>query len=660
MDFCYYCESDVNNFARHIIRNHSHETEVQQILSFDKQTKGRRELLANLKKKGNFLKNSEKCIKPMKQALQANQTYLPCTKCLGFYRSKFLYRHRKKCDKDKSSKNAQAEGQSLLCKNLRKIDPRLKEEVFPKMRPDKISLEAKGDFLICAFGSRYLKTHREKHFISVTSRKMRELSRVLIEFKKIEPSTSNLFEALKPKFYDTFVEATKIVANYDVIEERFKSPTFAMNIATSLKQCCDIAIHMIVKNEPTIETSNYEAQLKTMINLLESNWKFDISSRAGADLSIKKFNKITIVPLASDLKLLKNYLVSNAQKALQILEKKPKDLGAYNTLLETIFCRVILLNRRRPGELQRMLLSTYVNNEKKSETYKEFEEVVSEAEKMLIQNMKRVVIRGKRGRGVPVIFSLDVQNHIRHSLKVRTNFLAESNPYLFGKPGSNEPLCGYKIMAKYSKACGAENPEALTCTRLRKHLATLTQLYNLSENEIEQLSTFMGHTPGVHRNSYRLPDDVYQTAKLSKLLLLMEKGIAGEYKGMTLDNINIDLEDNLLENENSDADIDDAEDEEEIVKEVIKETNNSNQRVESETCKSTCQIKVKSGKKRTLVPWTDEQKEIVTNYFATSIKKKQAPKRVECEDLKSLYPQVLENKDWLKIKVFIQNVYKKK
>lgn len=45
-----------------------------------------------------------------------------------------------------------------------------------------------------------------------------------------------------------------------------------------------------------------------------------------------------------------------------------------------------------------------------------------------------------------------------------------------------------------------------------------TQLFNLTENEIEQLTTFMGHNPGVHRTSYRLPNEIYQTSKISKLL----------------------------------------------------------------------------------------------------------------------------------------------
>uniref|UniRef100_A0A6P7H593 Uncharacterized protein LOC114344527 n=1 Tax=Diabrotica virgifera virgifera TaxID=50390 RepID=A0A6P7H593_DIAVI len=305
-DICYYCETDVNNFVRHLQRNHSCELEVQRILSKEKKSKERRELVSLLKKKGNFIKNSQECVKPVKQGLQPSQSFLPCSNCLGFYRSKFLYRHRKICLGGQSSRHSQAEGQNFLLKNVKKIDQRLKDEVFPRMRPDKISLEAKNDFLICAFGARYLKIHREKHHITVTSRKMRELSRILIEFKKIKACTSNLFEALKPKFYDDLVDATKLVSKYDTEKDLFFSPTYALNIGTSLKQCCDIALHMISKMEPTIETANCESNLKTLINLFQSNWRFDISNRAGNDLNLKKFNKITIVALASDLKYSSN------------------------------------------------------------------------------------------------------------------------------------------------------------------------------------------------------------------------------------------------------------------------------------------------------------------------------------------------------------------
>ena len=92
---------------------------------------------------------------------------------------------------------------------------------------------------------------------------------------------------------------------------------------------------------------------------------------------------------------------------------------------------------------------------------------------------------------------------------------------------------------------GAKNLKAISSTKLRKHLATLTQLFNMTENDIEQLSNFMGHTTGVHRRNYRLPDDIYQTVKISKLLLLMEDGKADAYKGKSLDEINLNMEEEL-------------------------------------------------------------------------------------------------------------------
>lgn len=68
---------------------------------------------------------------------------------------------------------------------------------------------------------------------------------------------------------------------------------------------------------------------------------------------------------------------------------------------------------------------------------------------------------------------------------------------------------------------------------------------------------------------------------------------------------------------------------------------------------------LKQTKTRTLVPWTNQQKKIVRD-FKNHIKEKRPPKRLECEELKTNHTEVLANKDWLKIKVFIQNEYTKK
>lgn len=67
----------------------------------------------------------------------------------------------------------------------------------------------------------------------------------------------------------------------------------------------------------------------------------------------------------------------------------------------------------------------------------------------------------------------------------------------------------------------------------------------MTESELEQLATFMGHTLSVHKDSYRLPSDVYQTAKISKLLMLMEDGRDDKYKEKTLDDIDLNLDEEV-------------------------------------------------------------------------------------------------------------------
>lgn len=643
-DYCFFCETHVINFARHITRNHNSETEVQRIMSLPPGNKERQKLLADLRKRGNYLFSTieEKAVKHSKVHIQV----LPCDNCLGFYSIKYLWRHRRRCLNIIERRNHRAAGQNVLLKNLR-VDKQLKETVFPRMRSDNISLTAKTDSLICAFGARYIKIHREKHFILVASRKMREMAKLLIELRKLDSSINQLFDALKPKYFDLLIRAVKTVAKYNIEKDCYKSPTYALNAGTMLKQCCDIAIYFALKKADvsnTIDSAEAEAEIKSLLLLIEGNWRFEISSQAASDLNLNKWNKVTIVPLASDLRLLKAHLIEKANSAITALEKEGTSQESYKVLLETVFCRVILLNRRRPGEVQRILKHTYESSSNNDDTYEEFSSVISLSEKVLLKHFKRLVIRGKRGRGVPVFFSKDVQHHIKVLLKFREKFVPKANTFLFGNIKTNEPVCGYKIIKKYAESCGAKNPTALSCTRLRKHLATLSQIFAMSDSDVERLATFMGHTLDVHRSSYRLPDDVYQTAKLSKLLLLMEKGEAEKYTGKTLDEIDINLEDNLMDDVYEHDGVEDM---------VINQTAQS---PDSSILPQKCSEKTK----RILVPWTTDQKTAVKDFFKKHILKKIPPKKDECLKVRELNKPLLENKDWLKIKVFVQNEYKKK
>lgn len=96
-----------------------------------------------IRKKGNFIQNSVEVTKPMRK--QKFTDYLLCTNCLSFYSKNLLWKHKKKCtqNSNKTTVNVQSEVQNLLLRHL-KIDEKLKDTVFLRMRADKTSLVAKS------------------------------------------------------------------------------------------------------------------------------------------------------------------------------------------------------------------------------------------------------------------------------------------------------------------------------------------------------------------------------------------------------------------------------------------------------------------------------------------------------------------------------------
>ncbi|CAH0555139.1 unnamed protein product [Brassicogethes aeneus] len=124
----------------------------------------------------------------------------------------------------------------------------------------------------------------------------------------------------------------------------------------------------------------------------------------------------------------------------------------------------------------------------------------------------------------------------------------------------------------------------------------------------------MGHTSGVHRNSYRLPDDVYQTAKISKLLMVMEKGGANEYKGKSLDEININMEEDPLDNNSDESEIDEPE---EPIVHTLEPISSRHEVPLKSKPNNILNMKLKTQRK--LVPWTDEQKQVTIDFFKNHI-----------------------------------------
>ena len=156
-------------------------------------------------------------------------------------------------------------------------------------------------------------------------------------------------------------------------------------------------------------------------------------------------------------------------------------------------------------------------------------------EQELSEQFTRLEIRGKRGRKVPVLLtkrvtaSLDLLNKYRSEVGV-----PEDNPYVFARVEAMTPIRGADCLRKFADACKAAHPERLRSTKLRKHVATLCQIMNLKDNEMDQVAKFMGHDIRVHREYYRMTENTLQLAKMSRVLMAIEQG-THTYKGKSLD-----------------------------------------------------------------------------------------------------------------------------
>ena len=163
--------------------------------------------------------------------------------------------------------------------------------------------------------------------------------------------------------------------------------------------------------------------------------------------------------------------------------------------------------------------------------------------KELLHNFVRIEIPEKRNNIVPLLLTADQKHSVDMLMNPEMRQCAginSDNPYVFAAARLSAGFIrGSDVLRRASEECGAEHVTQLRSTLLRKHVAALSQILNLREHELDQLARYMGHDIRIHRDFYRLPHDVFQTAKVAKILMAMESGSIGQFKGMNLEDIDI-------------------------------------------------------------------------------------------------------------------------
>lgn len=97
---------------------------------------------------------------------------------------------------------------------------------------------------------------------------------------------------------------------------------------------------------------------ETFKKLYFTKWSELISHHAPSTLSEAKVNKPSTLPFTQDVQLLHKHLLKTSDVALEHLKEAPTPQN-YSELATATLARIIVFNRRRAGEVSKMLLKSF-------------------------------------------------------------------------------------------------------------------------------------------------------------------------------------------------------------------------------------------------------------------------------------------------------------
>ncbi|XP_076011575.1 uncharacterized protein LOC143004514 [Genypterus blacodes] len=405
------------------------------------------------------------------------------------------------------------------------------------MHQDEVTNIIKEERSILRLGEHlYAKHGHDKTKHEYIRQKMREIGRLIRQSRKAG-RLKRIEDFYVPSNFNFVVEAVKNVAGFDEDKNMYKTPSLALKLGHTLKKIANI-----LECEAQMAESDNEEFLKNLErsrSLYEKKWDVCVSSRALQTLEEGKWNTPQLLPFTEDVKKMHMH-IENCRPEYQSRLKNDPQKKNWSKLANLTLCEVILFNRRREGEVSKMPLSAFTLRDT-SGVHSDLAQGLSELEQKLCQHFQRIEIRGKRNRKVPILLTPDMLSSMELLIAHRRACgVPDENPFFFSRPEAETHLRGSDAIRQIARECGAKHPETLSSTKLRKHISTLSTVLNLKDNEMDILANFLGHDIRVHRQYYRLPEGTLELAKVSKLLIALEQGRLSDFSGMSLDQIQID------------------------------------------------------------------------------------------------------------------------
>ncbi|XP_045477756.1 uncharacterized protein LOC123682945 [Harmonia axyridis] len=528
-NFCFYCHTKQQKISRHLENKHSGEEEVKKFIMLPKGNVERAKIIGQIRKRGNFLFNTNENLndgelivarRPKSSRNKSGRDYSACANCKGFFSKATLRVHFRSCTGiDSDIKRLP----NLLSKKITsRIHPMasitVRNHLFPPLREDDVCRAIRYDELIIIYANKMVEKYREPRHFQMIRQRLRLIGNFLIKMKALSKEINNLASIYDPKFVDMVLSAINMCARYTETTNCFEAPSVAFSLGTLLKQIGNLLITECIKNHKEEMRKNAKYFLKVFAQEVNIN-----VNRTVAETQLKMSRtKTVMLPTMGDIKKLSDYLTKKRKDALEKLKICFSSL-AWIDLAEATLTSIQVFNRRRAGEVERISITEFEKYETIERSNNDLFQSLSEKSKEIAKKYVRFTIRGKLNRTVPVLLDTHLCECIQLIIKNRTNMrVHKSNPYVFGTPGSDTKkhphLSACTLMRKFSEACGAEHPTRLRGTNLRKHIATTCITLNLENQDVVDLSNFMGHSEKIHKGIYRQPIISRDILGISQLL----------------------------------------------------------------------------------------------------------------------------------------------
>ncbi|CAD6222091.1 GSCOCG00011714001-RA-CDS [Cotesia congregata] len=584
-------------------------------------------------------------------------------------------------------------GKSIESRMHKNANDILRLVVFPVLQDDEIVRLIRYDWLIILYGNKLCIKYTPHYQHNMIRARLRLIGRFLSAAKEINSELTDLASLFYPKYIETDIKAIGQVARINYLKNVCEAPAVALNLVTYIRQ-----IAVILETEYVVQENEVlQKQVSNFLKVYNSEMSIAVNKIASESQAKMRRHKIIILPITKDIQKLIIHIKITKKNCFDILKER-FDYHTWLAASKLVAAYLLVFNRRRVGDVQNMVISDMDRLQSIDEQAdKEEYNALDDDGKKIAANYYRIEIRGKLNKDVAVIVSNDIVDEIKLLIRYRESAnVPTDNDFVFGLPnGVNNRirvlnLCA--VLRELSVSCGAEKPELLRGTHLRKHVATKCVEFELSDNVLSDLTKHMGHSEKIHKDFYQRPIKSKTIVQVTKLLHAVHGPVTDEEiekEDIFTNDQNefIEFEDsiNMAENKNNldalnetDPDFDsnlpsnsvEIPNETEIlfdhnlpctssahnsvvITDYAQMLNQSTPKdrqstiTVSETCKST--------KK----PWSDEEKKVIFTEFKEYIISRTHPPLKDIDDVKAKYP-CLNGRSRDTVKAWINNHYKKK